>query len=443
MNNRARPRSARQVACLASSPDDGRGRPRRPILPSGPQRGVRDDLTWVRPGVERARPDMGNPELVDSLEWMHVRAGREMGDTERLTLLELGARAWGWHEVSHLSQYPDPTWLDALLPGRRSHGYRTFIQVLLAAYRRGAVGVWFGYHECQALTRCSRDTWNRWVREWTEHGLVSVVQVWRPDPTFQEGKQNRARCHDKLLYRIGPALEQFAGPGLVEGVAPEGPRAEWARRAAGVARARARKARDKRCAALWAQLRKDPRFMRDPAGGDRTLNTRQGPIIGEQFPPPSSGGEEPALDEGRDERTKALAPLVPVSATPPTTESAPSDSSEPPKVPPMQPARVTDADPRTVPLGGRAPLERFAERLRAAVGLPPDAPPDPPDEPDKIAALLDQAGRRGLPLGRGIPPTAASRTANCTGCRGVGLIGGPGGIPCPLCRPARPRGSSR
>ena len=112
-----------------------------------------------------------------------------------------------------------------------------------------------GYHEWRALLQVRSDsTWRAWTKEWAELGLARVSKTWKQ--SLSAGKTEdgfpvgRQRDYGKLFIRLGPAFEEFAGPGLCEG-ATDGLAAAWAGRSASAARAKAAKSRNEERTRLW------------------------------------------------------------------------------------------------------------------------------------------------------------------------------------------------
>jgi hypothetical protein len=416
------------------------GRKARPIAAPSKLDGARPDLRWCRRGCDGpAQLERSNHELLDALEWQHVRRGVELGERDQEVLDAMAARAWGWEEVQTRRMWTLPSWADDLIPSRRAVGYGRFLALVLAAYRAGALGVLMGYHECMALvgTR-STDTWRRWTMDMEERGLVRIVQTWRAEPTEAGG---RPRCHAKLLYRLGPAWEK-AGPGLCEGACSGdgGPAEAWVRRMAAGARARARAERDDRCGSLWERTPQDARYARKTAPPGS-------PIIGEQSPPDQAGGLDPAgpLGPAKVERTDPASPARAGSASQPATVEAPTtdeDHAEREQSPATErnhgakaPARRARKAPASRSPGGRA-----SRTATASVRLVPSQDRDAPtaacqprdpggitrsaeDRAERVkpehvratvAALLDRMGERGLPIAQGppegrAPPGSAGR----------------------------------
>ena len=486
-------RTPAQIKALAEPRPSSHGRTRRAIAEPSRLHGVRPDRTWVRPASEQTRPELTNHELVDAIEWQHVRCGQWMGATDVATLAELDVRAWAWGEVTEQRLWALPTWADELIPTRRGVGFARFLAVLLAAYRAGAVGVLLGYHECMALVGTnSRDTWRRWCRDMEAAGLARIVQTWRPDPTAAElvdphagdGAEplrvGRARAHAKLLYRLGPAFEAAAGPGLCvnatggEGEVP----AAWAARMAGGAYRKARRARDARREYLWALNACDPRYMKapsseavepsgvppkdasgfngaeldakpDPSTGagsnsDHALDPCPGSTtIGEHSPSPLRGGVSAPAPEGPTGKSKARPHGRPVSAVAPAiAESVPNPEV---RGPDANAGASEGDDPGPGRL--RAWLER---RYPPRQEPPPRIEPVPPER--KAAALAELVGglrARGLPVELGTPDAGDDddpppekrrrpRRVQCGDCRGTGHAGE---WPCSRCDGAGKRQS--
>jgi len=221
---------------------------RHPLTPSS-WNGVRDDVdAWHRRGT--VAPVSANRELVDRIEWMHARRGKQWGPTDAELVAELDRRAFGWGEVQRQRFWSLPSWVTSdLLPPRRMGGFLRFVSVVLHAFRQGAAGVLLSYEECMSLCEVgSRSTWRRWTAELEQLGVIRIVQTWVEDTDHP----SRPRRHGRLLYRVGAELEKCAGYGIVEGAAPDEKRERWARRAAMGARARARQARNERKGELWS-----------------------------------------------------------------------------------------------------------------------------------------------------------------------------------------------
>lgn len=220
--------------------------------------GCRDDVEpWRRRGKggDPLADDLRirSSSLIEAVEWMHARRGREWTPRDEELMRELEQRAFGWGEVQRQRLWSVPSWVTAeIVPPRRMGGYQRFLAVLVHAFRQGAVGVLLSYEECMSLCDVSsRTTWQRWCQEWERLGLVRIVQTWAEDTEHP----SRPRKHARLLYRVGPALEGAAGYGIVEGAAPDEKRGRWAERAAMGARAKARKVRNERKAELYARAR--------------------------------------------------------------------------------------------------------------------------------------------------------------------------------------------
>lgn len=381
----------------------------RAIAEPSPVHGVRPDRTWVRHGAVQVRPELTSHELVDALEWMHARRGREMTIVDVETLAELDVRAWGWGEVQDLRTWTLPTWSDELVPRRRSAGYTRFLALVLAAYRAGAVGVLLGYHECMALVGTkSRDTWRRWSACMEAAGLVRIVQTWKSDPT----SSTRHRSHAKLLYRLGPAWEAAAGPGLCEGAAGgEGEvSATWAARLARGARVKARAERDGRRCFAWAANRNDPRFARKRdertkpvleafrSSGSTPPVAMQG---GQSAPPPCVGGTGDDLRASPSGATSATPPASAATSTP-----RPDRDTKPAPAPSGRRGRRALAGQRDP----RSPI--FTREASQAAPSSPigDVRPVSPELVEReVTALLQRARARDLPLQRGASPPASRR----------------------------------
>lgn len=219
--------------------------------------GVRGDLAWHRPGATPVLPRIGNPRLIDAIEWQTTRTGRSFSARELDTLAELEARSWNWHELQERRSISIPSWMDAMMPPRR-RAWMPFLAVLVAIFREGAAGLLCGHHELAAWLGVSTSTWWRWKNEMVAWGLVSVVQTWKPS----EDGISRPRSHAKLHYRLGPAFEREVGLALYEGagVMPPSIPAAWIGKAGKDSRRRARAARDDARTRNWTtkQLAREP-----------------------------------------------------------------------------------------------------------------------------------------------------------------------------------------
>lgn len=274
---------------------------------SSPRNGARADRTWRRPGCDAIRPELDNQELLDAMEWQHLRRGAAMNEKDAATLAELKIRAWTWTEANRARLWTLPAWADELIPRRRIGGYSRFLATLLAAHRSGAVGVWLGYHETMALAQIgSTATWRKWTLEMEALGLIRIIRTWRQPPEGVAELEGRPKCYGKLLYRLGPAWEAYAGPGVLEG-APELSAAfeRWSRQAAGGARKRAQQARDDRREAFGPDPHADFDAFLDRIVDDH----RQKPAKGVDAPAPSESEPEPEAEPEREETREAAAAL--------------------------------------------------------------------------------------------------------------------------------------
>lgn len=225
--------------------------------------GVRHDLQWRREGAALAR-EISSLDLVTALAWIHARAGlrklgrREWTVNDDQTTAEALARAWHYGDAQALSLWSTPSWFSLLpIPPRRGAGYERIIGICLRAYRGGAIGVVLSYEEAMSLTGVQgRSTWRRWCVELEKLGLLRITPMWRTDA----GKP----CYARLLYRIGPALEQLGGAALVEGVEQTPGQRKWSRRIAIGLRRRARAARADLKAMHWQQCREGLRVVEAP-----------------------------------------------------------------------------------------------------------------------------------------------------------------------------------
>lgn len=204
------------------------GRGRHPCQKS-PQDGVRSDLAWRRPGAPRAREQLTNRGVVDTLQWVSSRAGaRRTGkqvwtELDERTTREAYARSLGMGDLYKSKLWTIPQWFELIeLVGQRRHPQQKFLAMLLWAYRKGAVGVTLSYEEVMALLCCARQTWRNWQKQLEAAGLIRVVQTYHIAP---DGK----RGYGRLLYRIGPRLEEIGGPALLEDVTDEPKRSGLAR----------------------------------------------------------------------------------------------------------------------------------------------------------------------------------------------------------------------
>lgn len=333
--------------------------------------GVRDDVEpWIRwpkggqrPPADTLRP---NSALIDAIKGLHMRRGRvwdPVGDGDLVT--ELDSRAFGWGEVLRQKTWSLPSWITAeLVPPRRMGGYSRFLAVLIRAFRQGAVGVLLSYEECQALCDVgSRATWRRWCVDMEERRLVRIVQIWD-----EGGRAGRRRRHARLLYRIGPAIEEAAGYGIVEGAAPTAARGRWAERAACGARHRARTVRKARRAEL--------RDLARPAGVAPTEpNDQPTP------PSPPAAAPEPHSHERRPEppKVEALSDGQPTGEANPTPEGHRQHGTATPK----------NSGPTPSPSRRTADVSSDVRAEHASLG-PKTRPSRPPTE------TAPQGGQRAL-----------------------------------------------
>lgn len=430
-------------------------------LPSG-LHGVRPDRIWLRPGAEHVRGDLSNARLIDALEWMHTRRGARFEQTDLLTIAELERRAWTYGQANRCRTWSLPTWADPLIPSRRQ-GWVRFVALLIGAYRAGSVGVLLGYHEAVALVGgVSTSTWYRWIREMEAAGLLRVIQTWAPDESGE-----RPRRYARLLYRIGPVLEEAAGPGLCEG-ATGGPREiaeRWAGRAAAGARARARAHRDQIRGEVWADLHAGDAPQPSATIGDDRLQPQLDqqredtpdelePVASEPEPEPEPKPEReagphaephdarsPALERDETVRTEAvgttwtggnvaqlgsligsrfsrITPPPPSSGggigAPPSTgpeeDRATREKDRPTAGSPPAPHTPTHCDPAGDTPRSNQPTRSASRRLVAPREARPVSQTPPTERESAIADLLGRLQVRGLPCQRGPAPTHAART---------------------------------
>lgn len=207
----------------------------------------RSDLTYVRPGAHRTRPELGAPKLLEAILWMHTRRGREWDDLEADTMAELRARTWGEVQCRSAATHHLPSWFLSTLPGRIAYGCALFCYFVLASHRAGALGVLASYTELAALCGVSERTAARWCKKMEGIGFLEVVQTWQRNPN-----RGRKRGFWKHLYRPGPAMREIAGMGMLEGAKGlSEAAANFARRCARVARARLRGRQRTRSDELW------------------------------------------------------------------------------------------------------------------------------------------------------------------------------------------------
>lgn len=338
--------------------------------------------------------------LVEAVEWMHARRGREWTERDEQLMRELEQRAFGWGEVQRQRLWSVPSWVTAeIVPSRRMGGYQRFLAVLVHAFRQGAVGVLLSYEECMSLCDVSsRTTWQRWCQEWERLGLVRIIQTWSEDTEHP----SRPRKHARLLYRVGPALEGAAGYGIVEGAAPDEKRGRWAERAAMGARAKARKARSERKAELYARAR--PKASPVGAlgvGNERDEATSQAstaspaPVERARIP------EDPPVPEAPAHETS---PEIAHTASLPDCAREPvREELSPPS--PRTPTRAQpgDENPPSKKVGSRRATETARARKNtrnapaAEIGTPggASAPPSSPLLALHTASVRERSGRPG------------------------------------------------
>lgn len=281
--------------------------------------GVRGNVEpWRRrtKGNEIPEKQTHNNALVESIEWMHVRRGREWTVSDAELLAELHARCFGFHDVQKLRMWSVPSWVSRdLVPRRRMAGNQRFLAILIHIFRQGSVGALLSYEECMALCDVdARTTWREWCKEWERLGLVRIVQTWTEDEDHE-----RRRRHGRLLYRIGPALEDAAGFGICEN-APglDSKRAEWAGRAAMGARAKARRARNERRSELYETTR--------PESAQKA----------EAAPLPTGGNDDPpaeapaVVESDADEGRPVAAPVQALTDSEQTSDDRPAAEGERP-----------------------------------------------------------------------------------------------------------------
>ena len=328
--------------------------------------GVRSDLEWSRPGQEPARPGISSRDLVRAVQYGHLRRGREWGDTDEATRLELQRRAWGYGEAQRRRWWTQPTWLD-WLPSRRGSGYLRIVGLAIAAYRAGACGLLLSYEEaCSLCDVSSRSTWARWLAELEGLGVLRAIQTWEPD---REHRATGRRRYGRLLYLVGPELQRRAGPALLEG-APglSQARQRWAARAGACLRSSVRAARRERKRALWCRKHQTIKSANGPETGFGSRPEGVGAVrLLDPTPlPPAEGSSAPRSAEAVGLAAPALAarPAKPdVADARPASPDGPARpidlrSTEPsmtnmhlvaPEGPGRAPARVTQA-PQHMPV---------------------------------------------------------------------------------------------
>lgn len=249
--------------------------------------GARWDLQWARRDARRPHADWSTRTTLDAAEWQHAHRGAAWSDASQATYDELSARSMRFDDCLRLQSYTMPCWLRLCLPGRRLAGYGSFVAMLIAAYRRGAAGCLLSYCEGMALTECrSQSTWRAWCEEWEALGLVSIVHTWRQDPTCK-----RPRVHDRLHYRIGPALERMA-LALLDGAEPGSIPLGAIRSAAARMRKRSQRCLRANKRELWSAQTHNRAFLApevaaDYAPGEHSFNCSS---IIEEHSPSSTGG---------------------------------------------------------------------------------------------------------------------------------------------------------
>ena len=320
--------------------------------------GVRTDKTWFRTETVFER---SNLDLLNAVIFQHLRRGARMTPVDRQTLAELDQRAWGYREceASHLRAVP--SWLADQLPSRRSAGYQDFLGLVLSAYRSGAVGVWMSYAECMAICRVqSEATWRRWTQEMEDLGLIRIQQTWVPD----DSDSGRSRVFGKLLYRIGSMVEEWGeGAELERAISERSPRAKSSRLAGIAARKKQRRRCAERLSELYQRRARCSHFEYTPRGrkapfscpsndktiqpdtmthdvGASTSNRAGGAQVSttplrdfnnrNALPPPPSGGNTHAPDDGGDLEKAQPTPTAPVAigfdeAAPPAASFDPTE----------------------------------------------------------------------------------------------------------------------
>jgi hypothetical protein len=226
---------------------------RHPVQPTL-RNGVRVEMRWRRANTAVFR-DMGARELIAALQYVNTRAAqratgkRDWTELDEATTAEAVAQSWGFGELQALALWSTPSWFSLLELPRRTAGFERFLALVVRAYRAGALGLFISWEEGMALCDAkSRATWGAWTKLLEQLRLIRIVQTWRKDASGRV-------VHGRLHYRIGPALEELAGAGLVENKAAAGQPTKAAHRAAVVLRRRAQKMRRESKAFAWQQCR--------------------------------------------------------------------------------------------------------------------------------------------------------------------------------------------
>jgi hypothetical protein len=323
----------------------------------------------------------------------------------------LDARCWGFGELQHRRWWSSPSWFDESWLPKRQAGYQRWLGLLVAAYRAGAAGVLVSYEEAMAICGVrSRATWRRWTQEMEALGLVRISQTWVEDRDHVIAGRRR---YGRLLYRIGPAIEDRGGLGLLEGCEGMTPAKErWAARVAAGARAKARKARRKRKRELWSEARpsaatRDVASAAAPAespAGVQSAPCARAPGEAVHFknftPPRPSVGASGAPAEGQ--------------STPPAAFGAAGESEASPATPGMLSTSTPPRRPRHPKQGASSTVENARQVTPDTRPEHDQRPTTPTDEPRSTSqeggdavcaggeggsAFLVWAARRPGPLG--------------------------------------------